>query len=100
MVEQLCRLQDEPARLRAVLVTDGMVARAPIQSAKGEVVGETVTMHPGLAMLRRIGREAAELASELGLSPAGRRRLGFDVKPDDRERDWLDDLKDDHAIPM
>jgi P27 family predicted phage terminase small subunit len=100
MVEQLCRLQDEPARLRAVLVTDGMVSRTPIQSSRGEKIGEAVTVHPAVAMLRRIGREAAEVASELGLSPAGRRRLGFDVKPDDRERDWLDDLKDDHAIPM
>jgi hypothetical protein len=36
MVLQLCRLQDEAARLRDALAADGMVLRAPIQSAKAE----------------------------------------------------------------
>ena len=93
MVEQLARLQDEAARLREALTADGMVLRKPIQSARGEVVGETTHIDPAVAMLRRIGRESAEVASELGLSPAGRRRLGMDVKPDEREPDWLDEMQ-------
>jgi P27 family predicted phage terminase small subunit len=95
MVLQLCRLQDEAARLRGALAADGMVLRAPIQSAKGEVVGESLQIHPAVAMLRRIGREAAEVAGELGLSPAGRRRLGMDVPDEPHEPDWLDTLKDE-----
>jgi len=98
MVEQLCRLQDEAARLRAALATDGMVLRKPVQSAKGDVVGESLQIHPGAQMLRRIGREATEVAGELGLSPAGRKRLGMDVPDEPREPDWLDALKEEHRL--
>jgi hypothetical protein len=97
MVEQLCRLTDEAARLRAVLGVVGMTLRTPVQSAKGEVVAERVMVRPALAMHSRIGRESAEVAGELGLSPAGRRRLGLEVPAEPREPDWLDELRNEHA---
>ena len=95
MVEQLARLRDEEARLRAAIAADGEIQRRPIQNSKGDVIATDAHLHPGLAMLRRCGREAAEIASELGCSPAGRRRLGLDVAPEPRERDWLDELQDE-----
>jgi P27 family predicted phage terminase small subunit len=96
-VERLCRLEDEAARLRAEVKRDGMVLRRVIQNARGERLGEEPRVHPGLAMLRRIGREAAEVAGELGLSPGGRRRLGLDVPEDEREPDALDELRSKYA---
>jgi len=38
-VERLCRLEDEEARLRAIIAADGPMLRRPMQSARGTVVG-------------------------------------------------------------
>ncbi|HMD57144.1 MAG TPA: P27 family phage terminase small subunit [Solirubrobacteraceae bacterium] len=88
LVLQLARLRDEESRLRAAIAADGAVLSQPVQSATGEVIGTSARLHPGLAMLRRIGREAVEAASELGLSPAGRRRLGMAMSPRRRVQRW------------
>ena len=98
LVAQLARLRDEESRLRKAIAEDGEIQRRPIQNAKGEVIAEEVHMHPGLAMLRRIGREAVEAASELGLSPAGRRRLGLETPPEPREPDALDRLREQRDL--
>ena len=93
LVAQLGRLRDEEARLRKAIAADGEIQRRPIQNAKGEMIGTDAHLHPGLAMLRRIGKEAVEAADALGLSPQGRHRLGLDVEPEVREPDWLDALQ-------
>ena len=95
LVEQLARLRDEEARLRAAVAVDGEVQRRPVQNSKGDVIGTDAHLHPGLAMLRRCGREAAEVASELGLSPAGRRRLGLEMPPEPHEPDVVDVLREE-----
>lgn len=97
LVEQLGRLRDEESRLRAAIAPDGEVLRRPIQNARGDTIGTDAYLHPAVAMLRRCGREAAEVACELGLSPAGRRRLGMEVRQDPPDRDWLDDLRDERS---
>jgi hypothetical protein len=97
-VERLCRLEDEAARLRAIVAADGHVLGRPLQSAKGEVVGEERYAHPALAQLRRIGKEAAELSSVLGLSPAGRHRMGLSVSEAPTAPDALDEIRKRHAL--
>ncbi len=91
-VERLCRLESEAAALRKAVSDDGAVLRRPIQSAKGEVLGEQVVSHPALTPLRKIGTEIGLLCSQLGLTPVGRQHLGIEVLPD-REPDALDELK-------
>jgi phage terminase small subunit len=98
LVAQLARLRDEESRLRKAIAEDGEVQRRPIQNAKGETIGTDARLHPGLAMLRRIGKEAVEAASELGLSPAGRRRLGLETPPEPREPDALDRIRETREL--
>lgn len=100
LVEQLGRLRDEESRLRAAIAEDGEVLRRPVQNSRGEVIAEEVHVHPALAMLRRCGREAAEVASELGLSPAGRRRLGLETPADPHEPDALDRLREQRDLRL
>jgi P27 family predicted phage terminase small subunit len=92
-VESLARLADEAERLRAVLKADGFALKKPVQSARGEVIGEEWYSHPANASLRGVGREMAALCAELGLTPASRKRLGLGVVPDDRAPDALDELQ-------
>jgi P27 family predicted phage terminase small subunit len=92
-VLRLCRLEDESARLRAIVAEEGFMLGRPMQSAKGEVIGEERYAHPALAQLRRVEREAGELCAALGLSPAGRQRIGLPVLEIPREPDELDELR-------
>jgi P27 family predicted phage terminase small subunit len=96
-VARLCRLEDEAARLRAIVAEDGEVQKEPIVSPRGEVLGERFVSHPAIASLRRAGKEARELCSELGLSPAGRRRLGLRVLEDPTPPDAVDALREKRA---
>jgi phage terminase small subunit len=91
-VERLARLECEAAVLRAVLEEDGPVLKRPMQSARGEIIGEERYSHPAIADLRRIGSEAAALCDSLGLTPYGRKRLGFEVLDDPAPPDALDRL--------
>jgi hypothetical protein len=78
-VNRLAYLEDEAQALRAIINEDGPMLKQPIVSPTGQVLGETRYAHPGLAQLRRIGREAGELCVELGLTPAARKALGLTV---------------------
>ena len=100
-VARLCRLEDEASRLRVIVAADGEVLRKPMQNSRGEVIGQDYYSHPGVASLRRIGKEAAELCDALGLSPAGRNRLGLTLLVDSAARpDALDRLREarDHRL--
>lgn len=85
-VERLCRAEDQAAALRADLEEHGGVLKRPLIDPRGGVAGTEFYANPALVPLRRIGAEAASLARELGLSPAGRAALGLDVltKPQDK----------------
>ncbi len=92
-VQRLCRLEDEAATLRELMAKDGPTLRRPVQSSRGAVIGEECYSHPALADQRRIGKEAAALCAELGLSPAGRHKLGLPVLAEPEPEDALDRLR-------
>lgn len=96
-VERLCRLEDEAARLRALVAAAGEILHEPIVAPKGDVVGERLVTHPAIGALRRIGKEARELCAELGLSPTSRWRLGMPVPADPRHPDAVDVLRAQRA---
>ena len=93
VVRQLVHLEEEAVVLRSLIKEDGPVLKKPIVSPTGKVVGESKYGHPAVLQLRRIGREALELCSELGLSPAARKSLGLHVV-DVRPPDVVDHLKE------
>jgi P27 family predicted phage terminase small subunit len=93
-VNRLARLEDEAARLRAVVAEEGENLRRPIQSSRGQLVGEEVYTHPAIGELRRVGAEAHVLCNALGLTPLGRKKLGILVLKDPREPDELDRLRE------
>jgi P27 family predicted phage terminase small subunit len=92
-VERLALLEDESAGLRASVAADGAILRRPLQSARGQVLGEELYEHPALPALRKLGVEQANLCRELGLTPQARARLGLVVAEVVYEPDELDELK-------
>jgi P27 family predicted phage terminase small subunit len=92
-VERLCLLESDALRLRSIVAREGEILSRPIQSARGEVVGAERYAHPALVELRRIGKEAADLCRELGLTPAARARLGLTVVAPEMVPDAIDELK-------
>jgi P27 family predicted phage terminase small subunit len=94
-VTRLCHLEDEAARLRAVLAADGEILRKPLQNSKGERLGEQTYVHPAVTALRKLDEQLTPLIGTLGLSPAARERLGLVVA--EREEDEIDALKRRHA---
>jgi P27 family predicted phage terminase small subunit len=58
----------------------------------GRVVmsGGTACPHPALSVAHQAHRELLQLAKELGLSPAQRKRLRIDKRPRPAKEDWLE----------
>ncbi|MGO8906177.1 MAG: P27 family phage terminase small subunit [Solirubrobacteraceae bacterium] len=92
-VERLARLEDEAANLRAEVAEHGVFLWKPIQTARGETVGEEAYESPASVGLRKLGAEQAKLCEALGLTPAGRARLGLTVVEADDRPDFLDELR-------
>ena len=84
-VAHLARLEDEAEALAERIECDGPVARRPIVSPRGDVVGEEWVAHPLLGQLRRLGTELQAVRASLALTPASRARLAlerFEPRPD------------------
>lgn len=59
------------------LQTAGRFIKTPIQSAKGEVVGEKTVPHPALAAQRDALSRVRQYLGDLGLTPYARKRMGM-----------------------
>lgn len=92
LVLRLCRVEDEMSALRSHLLDQGVVLERPIQTASGKTIGTEPVVHPALLALRRLGAEAGEICSALGIGPDARHTLGLVVA--EREPDAIDELKD------
>jgi len=76
-VRRLCDLIEERQLYVAALAEYGVIITEPIQSAKGDVVGQRQSINPAEAALRRVDKEITALSDRLALSPAARARLGL-----------------------
>lgn len=70
-----CEVADDRARLKRVLSKEGHFQRIPIQNARGEVIGEQITIHPARRELRIQDRNLVSYLAMLGLTPTDRSRL-------------------------
>lgn len=59
---------------RAEISRAGRWIQQPMQSAKGELIGEKTIEHPAVKLLDRASTRVGKLAEQLGLSPASRHR--------------------------
>jgi hypothetical protein len=89
-IAHLCRLEDEAERLIRVIESQGMTLMRPIVAPRGDVVGEEVVMHPGIAELRKLDSQLMALRASLGLDPQSRARMGVEMY--DRRPDALDEI--------
>jgi hypothetical protein len=87
---RLARTEDELSSVRQSVIEQGSVFQQIVQNARGEVIESQPVVHPGLLALRRLGSEAGELCSALGIGPLARHNLGL---AEDRPPGWLDELK-------
>jgi P27 family predicted phage terminase small subunit len=79
IIEQLARLEDECAELRAQIAEQGTTLSKKQVTPKGVVVGVEEYAHPAIRELRRCGAEALQIARELGLSPQSRLKMGLAI---------------------
>lgn len=70
-----CEVADDRARLKRVLAKEGHFQRIPIQNARGDVIGEQITIHPARRELRIQDRNLVSYLAMLGLTPTDRSRL-------------------------
>jgi len=91
-VAHLARLEDEAQELVVTIARDGVVAKRPIVTPKGEVVGAEWVAHPLIAELRKLDRQLVELRATLGLDPASRARLGLNAI--ENRPDAIDELQE------
>jgi hypothetical protein len=89
-IAHLCRLEDEAERLIRVIEAQGMTLMRPIVAPRGDVVGEEVVMHPGIAELRKLDSQLMGIRATLGLDPQSRARMGVEMY--DRRPDALDEI--------
>lgn len=76
-LEDLCRTWDEISAMRDAIGKQGLTLIEPIVSPTGAVVGERIVNHPLLKELRAAEKHFAAQATELGLTPTGRGKLGI-----------------------
>lgn len=91
-IAHLARLEDEAAGLVRTIEEQGVVAKRPIVTPKGEVVGEEWSMHPAIAELRKLDSQLVTLRASLGLDPTSRARVA--VENYDRRPDCIDELQE------
>lgn len=60
-----------------VLQAENRILAVPIQSSRGEVVGERQELHPAVKLQREAFDRVVRLLKEFGLTPAARDRAGF-----------------------
>ncbi len=97
-IQRLALLEDEACELRQVLAAEGRTLKRPVQNSRGEKLGEETYAHPCVNELRKLDRAIGALQDALGLSPAGRRKMGIEPTPEPAERDWLDELRAQPAV--
>jgi P27 family predicted phage terminase small subunit len=91
-VTRLCRVEDEMSALRSALLEQGSVLQRPIQTPSGKQIGTEPVVHPALLAVRRLGAEAGEICSALGIGPNARHTLGLVIA--EPAPDGVDELKD------
>lgn len=72
---ELCRSWADLVDARQILAAEGTVVETPIQSARGEVIGDRVSRHPAVMVLNDAFKRWSTLAKEYGLTAAGRLRM-------------------------
>lgn len=55
-VARFCRLLDQRAQLVAAVDADGVTLRKAQQSARGDVVGQEIYVHPAVALILKVDR--------------------------------------------
>jgi P27 family predicted phage terminase small subunit len=58
-----------------ILNREGRTVREPIQSARGEVVGEKIKLHPAVRLQQSAFGRVRALLADLGLTPGARQRM-------------------------
>ncbi len=89
-IAHFARLEDEAARLVAVISEQGVTQQRPIVTPKGDVVGTEFVAHPCLIELRKLDVQLVTLRASLGLDPVSRARTGLQTL--DPESDALDEI--------
>jgi hypothetical protein len=89
-IAHLARLEDEAAALATVVQEQGITAKRPIVTPKGDVVGEEFVVHPAVAELRKLDSQLLALRSSLGLDPMSRARAQLRAID---EPDAIDELR-------
>lgn len=85
-----CEVADDRERLKRVLKRDGHFQKIPIMTARGDIVGEEIKIHPARRELRQADALYLKLLSVLGLTPADRSRLKLTEAQAENEFDkWL-----------
>lgn len=73
-----CLAWAELVQATKVLDAEGRVIETPIQTARGEVVGQRKQLHPAVKLQRDAFARVKSFLVEFGLSPASRKRMGGD----------------------
>lgn len=85
-----CEIADDRERLKRILKKDGHFQRIPIMTARGDIVGEEIKIHPARKELRAQDAAYLRLLSVLGLTPTDRSRLKLTEAQAENEFDkWL-----------
>lgn len=67
-----CTAWGEWASATRILETEGRIIREPIQSSRGELVGERQKLHPAVRLQREAFDRVRAMLSAFGLTPAAR----------------------------
>jgi len=82
LLEMLCSNAEMVARFRAAIAADGLYIEAARLDSTGEAIEMHLVPHPLIEPLREFREDLLATAEVLGLTPAGRARLGWPGESD------------------
>ena len=89
-VETVCHLTEQAAICREVISQMPFTVE-PINSARGEAMGERMVASPAWKVLRDVEKQLAQELGRLGLNPTARRELGLaEIKATSKLQDLAD----------
>jgi len=96
---ELCRSWADLVECRRVLAAEGRVLKTPIQTSKGDKIGERVTRHPMVIVLNDAFKRWSALAKEYGLTALSRLRMQVETGEEDpaEEDELMRILRGDEA---
>jgi len=77
LIDRYREITLEQQELRKILKKDGPILTEPVLDRQGNKVGERKVPHPANALLRQTDRALNAIATQAGLSPQARIKLGL-----------------------